>query len=66
MIRSSKDWAKSRRDFLRGAVAAAAALLTLRPGTIGALQPPQKPPTPAQPATRAITIYKDPNCGCCK
>jgi hypothetical protein len=59
-----------RRDFLRllgGAAAGVLSLAALR--SASALeQPPRKAGAGAKvaPASRAIVIYKDPNCGCCK
>lgn len=58
-----------RRDFLRVAGTAVAGLLAfLETRSAGALeQPPRKPGAAGAAAIpRAITIYKDPNCGCCK
>lgn len=51
----------SRRDFLRAAAGVAAGLAA------GAVSFAAIGDLAAQPAApRAITIYKDPNCGCCK
>lgn len=60
----------SRRDFLRAAGTLAASLVAL-PVAAAALQPASKPKVAAKVAanaagSRAITVYKDPNCGCCK
>lgn len=62
----------NRRDFLRAAGTVAGSLLSLGAlGVAGAAgQPARKtPPAAAKlPAAlpRAITVYKDPDCGCCK
>ena len=53
----SRPTTQSRREFLRAAAALAAGV-----GSFAAIASAR-----AQPAApRAITIYKDPNCGCCK
>ena len=67
MPSSSSAESQARRDFLRGAVAVAGGLLSLSPlEALSALSQPAKPKAAGQAIPRAITIYKDPNCGCCK
>lgn len=61
MTRPSDPNLPSRRDFLRAAAGVAAGLA----GVVSLAATPGADAQPA-PAARAITIYKDPNCGCCK
>ena len=69
-MRDSSDFSPvPRRDFLRllgGAAAGVFSLAALR--SAAALEQPPKKPAAAKAAaaSRAIVIYKDPNCGCCK
>jgi hypothetical protein len=65
MATSSSAESQARRDFLRDVAAVAAGLLSMSPlRSLDALSQPPKAMMP--PVPRAMTIYKDPNCGCCK
>jgi len=62
MTGSASPVPHTRRGFLCGATAAIASVLSLTAlRAAGALGQPRAPAP-----SRAITIYKDPNCGCCK
>lgn len=54
------DFRPTRREFLRSAAALTAGLASLTALSAAGAQPA------AGAAPRAITVYKDPNCGCCK
>lgn len=65
MMTVPRHSAVPRRDFLRASLqsgaALAAALVSARVAAAAGIAEPR----PAEAAGRAITIYKDPSCGCC-